>query len=190
MTFASVEKAGWRPRGGRGIVMVDSVKAATMSIHDYRCLTAQGEPFNFAALRGQVLLVVNVASRCGYTPQLRELERLYRRYRERGFAVIGFPCNQFARQSPESALDFCTLSAREYQVSFPLMEKVKVNGPGAHPLFVELRRGAPGVLGTTAIKWNFTKFLVGRDGRVIRRFAPRDGEAALREALEIALDEA
>lgn len=160
-----------------------------MSIHDHQCRTAQGEPFNFGALRGQVLLIVNVASRCGFTPQLRELERLYRRYRDRGFTVIGFPCNQFARQSPESALDFCTLSAREYQVSFPLMEKVRVNGSGAHTLFVELKREAPGLLGTSMIKWNFTKFLVGRDGRVIRRFSPRDGELELREALELALDE-
>ncbi|HSP57784.1 MAG TPA: glutathione peroxidase [Halomonas sp.] len=160
-----------------------------MSIHDHHCRTAQGEPFNFGALRGQVLLIVNVASRCGFTPQLRELERLYRRYRDRGFMVIGFPCNQFARQSPESALDFCTLSAREYQVSFPLMEKVRVNGSGAHPLFVEMKREGPGLLGTGMIKWNFTKFLVGRDGRVIRRFSPRDGEMELREALELALDE-
>lgn len=160
-----------------------------MSIHDHQCRTAQGEPFNFGALRGQVLLIVNVASRCGFTPQLRELERLYRRYRDRGFMVIGFPCNQFARQSPESALDFCTLSAREYQVSFPLMEKVRVNGSGAHPLFSELKHDAPGLLGTGMIKWNFTKFLVGRDGRVIRRFSPRDGELELREALELALDE-
>lgn len=160
-----------------------------MSIHDHQCLTSHGEPFNFGALRGQVLLVVNVASRCGFTPQLRELERLYRRYRDRGFMVIGFLCNQFARQSPESALDFCTLSAREYQVSFPLMEKVKVNGAGTHPLFAELKREAPGLLGTRTIKWNFTKFLVGRDGRVIRRFSPRDGEGVLREALEKALDE-
>ncbi|CAM3343677.1 glutathione peroxidase [Halomonas lysinitropha] len=160
-----------------------------MSIHDHQCRTAQGEPFNFGALRGQVLLIVNVASHCGFTPQLRELERLYRRYRDRGFMVIGFPCNQFARQSPESALDFCTFSAREYQVSFPLMEKVKVNGRGAHPLFAELKREVPGVLGTGMIKWNFTKFLVGRDGRVIRRFSPREGEAELREALERALDE-
>ncbi len=160
-----------------------------MSIHDHQCRTAQGEPFNLGALRGQVLLVVNVASRCGFTPQLRDLERLYRRYRDRGFMVIGFPCNQFARQSPESAQEFCALSARQYQVSFPLMEKVKVNGPGAHPVFAELKQAAPGVFGTQAIKWNFTKFLVGRDGRVIRRFAPRDGEVELRAALERALDE-
>ncbi|MEQ5803084.1 glutathione peroxidase [Halomonas sp. H10-9-1] len=160
-----------------------------MSIHDQQCRTAQGEPFNFGALRGQVLLIVNVASRCGFTPQLRELERLYRRYRQRGFMVIGFPSNQFGRQSPESAQEFCALSARDYQVSFPLMEKVKVNGSGAHPLFVELKQEAPGLLGTGLIKWNFTKFLVGRDGRVIRRFAPRAGEHELRIALELALDE-
>ncbi|WP_299233470.1 glutathione peroxidase [uncultured Halomonas sp.] len=161
-----------------------------MTIHDQQCRTAQGEPFNFGALRGQVLLIVNVASRCGFTPQLRELERLYRRYRQRGFMVIGFPCNQFGRQSPESAQEFCTLSARDYQVSFPLMEKVKVNGGAADPLFVELKRQAPGALGTAMIKWNFTKFLVGRDGRVIRRFSPRDGEDELRIAIELALDEA
>lgn len=160
-----------------------------MSIHDHECRTHSGEPFNLGALRGQVLLVVNVASRCGYTPQLRELDRLYRRYRDRGFTVLGFPCNQFARQSPESALDFCVFGEREYQVSFPLMEKVRVNGAGAHPLFVSLKNEAPGLLGTRAIKWNFTKFLVGRDGRVIRRFAPRDGERVLRAALERVLDE-
>ncbi|MBB3191382.1 glutathione peroxidase [Halomonas cerina] len=160
-----------------------------MTIHDHDCRTHGGEPFNLRALRGQVLLIVNVASQCGFTPQLRDLERLYRRYRERGFMVLGFPCNQFARQSPESARDFCTFCSREYGVTFPLMEKVKVNGPQAHPLFVELKHKAPGVLGTGMIKWNFTKFLVGRDGRVIRRFSPRDGEAALREALEQALDE-
>jgi len=161
-----------------------------MSIHDHQCRTAQGESFNFGALRGQVLLIVNVASRCGFTPQLRELERLYRRYRHRGFMVIGFPCNQFGRQSPESAQEFCALSARDYQVSFPLMEKVRVNGSDAHPLFVELKREAPGLLGTGLVKWNFTKFLVGRNGRVIRRFSPRDGEDELRIALELALDEA
>ncbi len=160
-----------------------------MSIHDYQCRTHRGEPFNLGALRGQVLLIVNVASRCGFTPQLKDLQRLYARYRDRGFTVLGFPCNQFARQSPESAFDFCEFGVREYRVTFPLMEKVKVNGSGAHPLFVELKRQAPGVLGTGMIKWNFTKFLVGRDGRVIRRFSPRDGELELRKALELALDE-
>ncbi|MBB3185579.1 glutathione peroxidase [Halomonas fontilapidosi] len=160
-----------------------------MSIHDYDCRTHSGEPFNLRALRGQVLLIVNVASQCGFTAQLRDLEHLYCGYRDRGFTVLGFPCNQFARQTPESALDFCRFAEQTYGVSFPLMEKVKVNGSGAHPLFVELKRQAPGVLGTSMIKWNFTKFLIGRDGRVIRRFSPRDDEVALREALEKALDE-
>ncbi|MCK2184042.1 glutathione peroxidase [Halomonas getboli] len=160
-----------------------------MSIHDHDCHTSRGEPFNLRALRGQVLLIVNVASQCGFTSQLRDLERLYRRYRDRGFTVLAFPCNQFARQSPESAQAFCAFGEREYGVTFPLMEKVKVNGGDAHPLFVELKREAPGVLGTGMIKWNFTKFLVGRDGRVIRRFSPRDGEAALVTVLERALDE-
>ncbi|WP_192037147.1 glutathione peroxidase [Halomonas sp. YLGW01] len=159
-----------------------------MHIHDIDCQTPAGDPFNLLALRGQVLLVVNVASRCGFTPQLKELEGLYRRYRDRGFMVLGFPCNQFAHQSPESARAFCAFGEQEFGVTFPLLEKVQVNGAGAHPLFLELRRQAPGVLGTTMIKWNFTKFLVGREGQVIRRFGPRDGARAIRTALEEALD--
>ncbi|WP_148252786.1 glutathione peroxidase [Aidingimonas lacisalsi] len=159
-----------------------------MLIYDLDCHTHSGEPFNLRALRGQVLLIVNVASRCGYTPQLAELETLYKRYRDRGFTVLGFPCNQFARQSPESANAFCRFGEREYRITFPLMEKVRVNGRHAHPLFVQLRRQAPGVFGTTLIKWNFTKFLVGRDGQVLRRFGPRDGERDIRPILEEALD--
>ncbi|MFD2191019.1 glutathione peroxidase [Pistricoccus aurantiacus] len=159
-----------------------------MRIHDVDCYTHSGEPFNLRALRGQVLLVVNVASHCGFTPQLKELEGLYRRYHRQGFTVLGFPCNQFARQSPESAFDFCTFGEREYGVTFPLMEKVKVNGPRAHPLFRLLRREAPGVLGTTMIKWNFTKFLVGRDGRVLKRYGPKDDAEIMRDDLERALE--
>lgn len=159
-----------------------------MTIYDQDCYTHQGQPFNLRALRGQVLLVVNVASQCGFTPQLKELEALYQRYRDRGFTVLGFPCNQFGRQSPESAEAFCTFGEQTYGISFPLMEKVSVNGNHAHPLFVMLKQQAPGVLGTQAIKWNFTKFLVGRDGRVIARFGPRDHGQPLRLALEAALD--
>lgn len=159
-----------------------------MTIYDQDCYTHQGQPFNLRALRGQVLLVVNVASHCGFTPQLKELEALYQRYRDRGFTVLGFPCNQFGRQSPESAEAFCTFGEQTYGISFPLMEKVSVNGNHAHPLFVMLKQQAPGVLGTQAIKWNFTKFLVGRDGRVIARFGPRDHGQPLRLALEAALD--
>lgn len=160
-----------------------------MNIYDHECFTAQGEPFNLGALRGQVLLVVNVASRCGFTPQLRELEVLFRRYRERGFMVLAFPCNQFAGQTPESAEDFCTFSAHEYGVTFPVMSKIRVNGGKAHPLFIELKREAPGVLGTRMIKWNFTKFLVGRDGQTVRRFSPREDIEVLVDQLERALDE-
>ncbi|SEN03784.1 glutathione peroxidase [Halomonas caseinilytica] len=160
-----------------------------MSIHDHDCRTYRGEPFNLRALRGQVLLIVNVASRCGFTSQLGELERLYRRHRDRGFTVLAFPCNQFGRQSPESAPAFCTFGEQTYGVTFPLMEKVQVNGRHAHPLFVELKREAPGLLGTRAIKWNFTKFLVARDGRVVRRFSPRAGIGELNEALERILDD-
>ncbi|MDN3524733.1 glutathione peroxidase [Halomonas sabkhae] len=160
-----------------------------MSIHDHDCRTHSGEPFNLGALRGQVLLVVNVASRCGFTSQLGELERLYRRHRDRGFTILAFPCNQFGRQSPESAQGFCSFGEQTYSVTFPLMEKVRVNGRHAHPLFVELKREAPGVLGTGVIKWNFTKFLVARDGRVVRRFSPKTRIADLNEALESILDE-
>lgn len=160
-----------------------------MAIHEHECRTFRGEPFNLRALQGQVLLIVNVASRCGYTPQLGELEHLYRSHRDRGFTVLAFPCNQFARQSPETALDFCAFSSSQYGVTFPVMEKVKVNGRGAHPLFVELKRQAPGVMGTGMVKWNFTKFLVARDGRVLQRFSPRESGPELERALEQALDE-
>ena len=159
-----------------------------MTIYEQDCYTHQGKPFNLRALRGQVLLVVNVASQCGFTPQLKELEGLYQRYRDRGFTVLGFPCNQFGRQSPESAEAFCAFGEQQFGVSFPLMEKVKVNGADALPLFAQLKQEAPGVLGTKAVKWNFTKFLVGRDGKVIARFGPRDRGLTLRLALEAALD--
>ncbi|WP_447553663.1 glutathione peroxidase [Vreelandella sp. EE22] len=159
-----------------------------MTIYDQDCYTHQGEPFNLRALKGQVLLVVNVASQCGFTPQLKELEGLYKRYRDRGFTVLGFPCNQFGRQSPESAEAFCRFGEQRFGVHFPLMEKVRVNGVDAHPLFVALKHEAPGLLGTKAIKWNFTKFLVGRDGRVIARFGPKERGLVLKQALEAALD--
>jgi len=160
-----------------------------MTLHDVECRTHSGEPFNLRALRGQVLLVVNVASKCGFTPQLAELEALYREHRERGFTVLGFPCNQFARQSPESAEQFCAFGEREFGVTFPLMEKVEVNGAKAHPLFKRLKAEAPGWMGTRAIKWNFTKFLVARDGRVLKRYGPRDWGDAMMLDLERALDE-
>ncbi|MCS2609599.1 glutathione peroxidase [Halomonas dongshanensis] len=159
-----------------------------MSLYDTDCRTHLGEPFNLQALNGQVLLIVNVASKCGFTPQLEELERLYQRYRDQGLTVLGFPCNQFGKQSPESAAVFCEFGEKRHGVTFPLMEKVDVNGKHAHPLFVRLKREAPGLLGTRFIKWNFTKFIVGRDGRVVARFGPREHGRPLREALERALE--
>ncbi|WP_110692266.1 glutathione peroxidase [Salinicola halophyticus] len=159
-----------------------------MSLYTQDCRTQTGEFFNLRALRGQVLLVVNVASRCGFTPQMEGLEKLYREYRDQGFTVLAFPCNQFGRQAPESSAMFGAFCEQRYAVTFPVMEKVRVNGRQAHPLFIHLRRQAPGMLGSTPIKWNFTKFLVGRDGQIIRRFGPRDVPRSLRRAVEEALE--
>ena len=157
------------------------------SFHDFTATTLEGRPQPLSDYRGQVLLVVNVASRCGFTPQYAGLERLWRRWRDRGFAVLGFPCDQFGRQEPGGAEEirrFCTL---HYEVSFPMFAKVEVNGRGAHPLWRWLKAQKPGVLGTRAIKWNFTKFLVGRDGRVLARYAPRTRPEALLGAIDRAL---
>jgi glutathione peroxidase len=136
--------------------------------------TLRGDETTLAPYRGQVLLIVNVASQCGFTPQYTGLEALYRRHRDRGFAVLGFPCNQFGHQEPASEREIREFCSREYDVTFPLFAKIDVNGPNEHALYSVLKSHAPGVLGTTAIKWNFTKFLVGRDGRVLRRYSPRD----------------
>ena len=136
---------------------------------------------------GKALLVVNVASKCGFTPQYEGLEALHRRFAPRGFAVLGFPCDQFGHQEPGDEAEiknFCTL---KYDVSFPMFAKVEVNGANAHPLFAALKAAAPGLLGTQAIKWNFTKFLVGRDGEPIRRYAPTDAPASLAGDVEAAL---
>ena len=158
------------------------------TVHDFTAISIAGEPIPLSRYAGQVLLVVNVASRCGYTPQYRELENVYRSHRGRGFVVLGFPCNQFGGQepgSPEQILMFCS---ETYDVTFPIFGKVDVNGPNAHPLFVHLKSRKSGWLGIDAIKWNFTKFLVDRRGEVIGRFGPADRpntiEPEIVEALE------
>ena len=136
--------------------------------------TIDGEQQTLSQFRGQALLIVNVASRCGYTPQYAGLESMYRRYRDRGFAVLGFPCDQFGNQEPGTADEirqFCSLA---YDVTFPMFAKIDVNGPNEHPLYRILKSGARGFLGTEAVKWNFTKFLVSRDGAVLARYSPRD----------------
>lgn len=147
-----------------------------------------GRRLNLDEFRGQVLLIVNTASRCGNTPQYAGLEQLYGTYKERGFAVLGFPCNQFGAQEPGSETEIGAFCERNYSVSFPLFAKIEVNGPGAHPLYQFLKRARPGIFGTERIKWNFTKFLIDRQGCVARRWAPSTKTAALTAAIEGLLD--
>jgi len=159
----------------------------TLALHDIPVTTIAGEATTLAAYRGQVLLIVNVASHCGYTPQYTGLEAMHRELAPRGFAVLGFPCNQFGAQEPaaESEIQqFCSLT---YDVTFPLFAKVDVNGADAHPLWQRLKSERPGLLGTESIKWNFTKFLVGRDGRVLKRYAPTDTPEQIAADVEAAL---
>jgi glutathione peroxidase len=158
-----------------------------VSLYDYAARSIEGEERPLSAYRGQVLLVVNVASQCGFTPQYAGLEALYRKYRDRGFGVLGFPCNQFGHQEPGDAAQiqsFCTLT---YQVSFPLFAKIDVNGTDAHPLYRYLKQERPGLLGLTGIKWNFTKFLISRDGEPLHRYAPADKPESLEHDIEAAL---
>jgi glutathione peroxidase len=158
-----------------------------MDAYDFMAETLDGQPAALADYRGKVLLVVNTASKCGFTPQYAGLEALQQKFRDRGFAVLGFPCNQFGAQEPGEAAaiaEFCQLN---YGVSFPMMAKIEVNGPAAHPLYVWLKRERKGLLGSEAVKWNFTKFLIGRDGRAKQRFAPTTKPEAISVAIEAAL---
>ena len=157
------------------------------ALPDLTLTTLSGDAVPLQNWAGQVLLVVNTASACGFTPQLAGLQALQQRYGPQGFTVIGFPCNQFGHQEPGSADEIGAFCTARFSVDFPLMAKTDVNGPAAHPLYVWLKRAAPGVLGTEAIKWNFTKFLICRDGQVLRRYAPRDRPEALAPDIEAAL---
>ena len=157
------------------------------SVYDFEALSIDGQPANLATQRGKVLLIVNTASACGFTPQFAGLETLWKTYGDRGLVVIGFPSNQFGHQDPGTNDEIAGFCQRNYGVSFPMMAKVDVNGADAHPLWKWLTAEAPGLLGTKAIKWNFTKFLVGRDGRVIKRYAPNDAPESLRKDIEQAL---
>ena len=157
------------------------------SIHDFDAVSIAGQPVHFADHRGKVLLVVNTASACGFTPQFAGLESLWKDYGPKGLVVVGFPSNEFGGQDPGSNEEIASFCQLNYGVSFPMMAKVKVNGGEAHPLWQWLKGEKPGFLGTELIKWNFTKFLVGRDGQVIKRYAPNDTPAALRKDIEKAL---
>ena len=141
-----------------------------MGLYDVQVTSIDGQAHAMAAYRGKALLVVNVASECGFTPQYEGLEALHRQYAGRGFTVLGFPCNQFGGQEPGSEAEIRTFCASRYDVTFPLFAKIDVNGPHTHPLFEILKHEAPGLAGSTSIKWNFTKFLVTPDGQVVRRY--------------------
>jgi glutathione peroxidase len=150
-----------------------------VSLYDIEVTNIDGAAGTLAPYRGRLLLIVNVASECGFTPQYEGLEQLYRKYRDRGFSVLGFPCNQFGHQEPGTEAEIAAFCAHRYDVTFPMFAKIEVNGPGTHPLYQLLKSEQAGLLGTEAIKWNFTKFLVAPDGRVLKRYAPADTPAAI-----------
>ena len=158
-----------------------------MSIYNFQAQSIDGQNVDLSRYRGQVMLIVNTASACGFTPQFTGLEKLHQQYGPQGLAVIGFPCNQFASQDPGDNEQIAGFCQRNYGVSFQMMAKIDVNGAGAHPLYQWLKQEAPGFLGTEGIKWNFTKFLVGRDGRVIKRYAPQDAPEKIAKDIEAAL---
>jgi len=154
------------------------------SIYDFVARDISGREVQIAEYRGKVLLIVNTASQCGFTPQYTGLEALYGDLREKGLVVLGFPCNQFGHQEPGNAAEIASFCKLTYDVSFPMFAKIDVNGPQASPLFVWLKSQAPGLLGSQGIKWNFTKFLVDREGKVIERFAPATKPEAIRSKIE------
>jgi glutathione peroxidase len=150
-----------------------------MSLYDHQVKSITGELGTLEPYRGKVLLVVNVASQCGFTPQYRGLEALYRELKDRGLVILGFPCNQFGAQEPDPEAAIRTFCSTRYDVTFPMFAKVDVNGDKAHPLYAQLKAEAPGILGTEAVKWNFTKFLVDRAGKVVKRYAPNTTPEAI-----------
>ena len=157
------------------------------SVYDFSVNDLNGHPTSLEAYRGEVLLIVNVASKCGFTPQYKGLQKLEEEFGGRGFHVLGFPCNQFGAQEPgtnEEIEQFCSLN---YNVTFPMFDKIDVNGDGAHPLYKHLKSAQPGILGSEAVKWNFTKFLVDREGRVVKRFGSIDKPEDLRSAISALL---
>jgi glutathione peroxidase len=155
-----------------------------MSIYDFSAETLDGKPAPLSDWRDKVVLIVNTASKCGFTPQYAGLEALYRKYRDRGFVVLGFPCNQFGAQEPGDAAEIASFCSLTYDVDFPMMRKIDVNGPATHPLYAYLKSAKKGLLGSEGVKWNFTKFLVDRQGEVVKRFAPADTPQSLEGAIE------
>ena len=158
-----------------------------MSIYDFSAETLDGKPAPLSAYQDKVVLIVNTASKCGFTGQYAGLEALYTKYRDRGLVVLGFPCNQFGAQEPGDAAEIANFCSLTYDVDFPMMRKIDVNGPATHPLYGYLKKAKKGVLGTEGVKWNFTKFLVDRKGQVTGRFAPTVEPQALEGAIEALL---
>jgi glutathione peroxidase len=159
----------------------------TRTVYDFEAQAIDGRPVKLADYRGKVLLIVNTASQCGFTPQFAGLEKLWERHAAQGLVVLGFPSNEFGGQDPGSNDEIASFCQVNYGVSFPMMSKIKVNGADAHPLYQWLTAEAPGLLGTKAIKWNFTKFLVDRHGQVLKRYAPTDKPEAIERDIEAAL---
>ncbi|MEK3902767.1 glutathione peroxidase [Paenibacillus sp. FSL R7-0179] len=155
-----------------------------MNVHDFEANTLRGQEESLSKYKGKVLLVVNTASKCGLTPQYKGLQKVYDKFKDRGFEVLGFPSNQFAGQEPGKSEDIAEFCEINYGVSFPMYEKINVKGADAHPLFKYLSKEAPGVLGSKSIKWNFTKFLVDQEGRVLKRFAPQTTPDQIEEDIE------
>ena len=154
------------------------------TVYDFKAKTLAGDEIPLSNFRGQVLLIVNTASKCGFTPQYEGLEKLYEKLHGEGLTVLGFPCNQFGSQEPGTESEIGAFCQKNYGVSFPMFAKIDVNGDDAHPLYKFLKKEEKGVLGTQAIKWNFTKFLIDRDGRVVRRFAPNATPESIRPDIE------
>jgi glutathione peroxidase len=154
------------------------------SLYDFEAQSIDGQPVSLEQYRSKPLLIVNTASACGFTPQLGGLEKLHQTYGDRGLVVLGFPCNQFGSQDPGSNEEIATFCQKNHGVSFPMMSKIEVNGAQAHPLYQWLTAEAPGLLGSKAIKWNFTKFLVDKDGQVVKRYAPQDAPEKLAKDIE------
>ena len=155
-----------------------------MSVYDFSAETLDGRPAPLADYRGKVLLIVNTASKCGFTPQYEGLEALHRKYVDQGFEVLGFPCNQFGAQEPGNAEEIQSFCSLTYDVTFPMFAKIDVNGPKTHPLYEYLKHEKKGLLGSEGVKWNFTKFLVGKDGEVAQRFAPQTTPKDIESAIE------